>query len=158
MPTADWSTRFNCSDVTQDSKQIDLSLLVFKKSNRPQRDDVNNVAIFKQIISEVKPSACAIVFTYCDEGKFDKAKAGRWYKALVDGIEGMPEIPEERMFLFHGDPEEEDATTTEEIREWVVSVLPESPEEAAQLKTFDYENYLVEGEASANENIRSAAA
>ena len=70
----------------------------------------------------------------------------------------MPDIPEERMFLFHGDPEDDDATTTEEIRDWVVSVLPERPEEAAQLKTFDYENYLVEGEASANENIRSAAA
>ena len=70
----------------------------------------------------------------------------------------MPDIGDDRIFLFKGDPEEDDATTTEEIREWVVSVLPETPEEASKLKTFDYEKYLVEGAASGDMNVKSAVA
>ena len=119
---------------------------------------MNNVAVFKQIINEIKPNACAIVFTFCDESKkFKKQKASAWYKALVEDIEDMPDIPEDRMFLFHGDLEEDDATTTEEIRDWVQSKLPVLEEDQSQLKTFNYETYLEEGEASSNEQVRLAA-
>ena len=95
------------------------------QTKRPTRDDVNNIAIFKQIIDVIKQTVCVIVFIFCDESKkFNKEKVCRWYKALVDGIVSMTDISEDRMFLFHGDPEVKGATTTEAIQERVASKLP----------------------------------
>ena len=78
-----------------------------------------------------------------------------WYETLVEGIEGMPRIRQDQIFQFHG--KGDTPTQTEDFVRWVVGLLPPPPK-YTNLKRFEYENYLAEGEASANEQVRQAAA
>ena len=66
MSTADWSTRYNSSSATSNSAQIALILLVFKCSQRPSRDDANNINVLQQVVNEIKASSCAVIFTFAD--------------------------------------------------------------------------------------------
>ena len=118
MSTADWSTRYNNSSATSNSAQIALILLVFKCSQRPSRDDANNINVLQQVVNEIKPDSCAVVFTFADtDEEMDRDLAAAWYGELIEGIENMPAITEEQVFLFKG--KGSNATTSEELQTWV---------------------------------------
>ena len=52
----------------------------------------------------------------------DREYAVGWYSELIDGINNMPAIREEQVFLFHGKGSK--ATTSQELQTWVKSMLP----------------------------------
>ena len=66
-----------------------------------------------------------MVFTFADQDdEMDKEYAADWYKTLTQNIGDMPEISEEQIFLFHGNKNGDNPTSTEEIQQWVESCLP----------------------------------
>ena len=90
IPTADWSNRYNSSNVTTFERKIALSLLVFKSSVGPSRDDLNNVSIYRSIISEVKPGSIGVIFTFCDQDDGSDSDYMEWYQTLVEAFDDMP--------------------------------------------------------------------
>ena len=78
------------------------------------------MGILQQVITEVNPSTCAVVFTFADEKTTFNIEYGkRWYEELILGVEGMPSIPQERIYLFKGNgnsAQNISATTTEELK------------------------------------------
>ena len=52
-----------------------------------------------------------------------------WYDpGLIGGMEGVPKMPPERVFLFRGkDGPAGQATTTAEVTSWVLDMVPALP-------------------------------
>ena len=91
IPTADWSNRYNSSNITEFEKKIALSLLVFKSSVGPSRDDLNNVSIYRSIINEIKPGSFGVIFTFCDhDDEMSENDYLEWYMTLVEAFDDMP--------------------------------------------------------------------
>lgn len=78
-----------------------------------------------------------------------------WYNpGLIEGIEEMPELSQDRIFLFKAvDGQGGAATTNEEITSWIQSMLPPL-EHATHAKEFKYDDYCVNASNSQNENVR----
>ena len=111
-----------------------------------------------------------IVFTFCDsinpkkclkkgEKLFDREYASEWFNEHVrkDGegniIEGIPELPQERFFLFNGEDGFREETTTEEINEFIHSCMPQQPEQATTIQHFDYNAYLETAKNGVNKDL-----
>ena len=63
----------------------------------------------------------------------DTAYAKDWYEIGMTDNDGLPEIPEDRIFLFKGKSGNGgELTTHEEITQWITSKLP-PPEKEAQV-------------------------
>ena len=84
--------------------------------------------MLKQVVNKIKAGSCAVVFTFADtDEEMDRDLAAAWYGELIEGIENMPAITEEQVFLFHG--KGSNATTSEELQTWVKSMVPRQEEE-----------------------------
>ena len=101
---ADWAIKFNESAVSQNAQPISLAIMLFRCSMRPSTADAQIVSVLKETIVAANPSNTALVFTFGDQDvDFDKDYAMEWYDpGLIEGIDGMPTMPKERIFLFRG--------------------------------------------------------
>jgi len=122
IPLADWAVKFNESAVGRNEQPISLAIMLFRCSMRPSTADAQIVSVLQETIAAVNPSNTALVFTFCDQDtEFDKNYAMEWYNpGLIEGIEGMPSLSEDRIFMFRGSTGAGgEATTSEEIMDWV---------------------------------------
>ena len=71
-------------------------------------------------------------------------------------MEGLPVIPEARIYMFKGDTGYEPETTTEEINSFIQQNLP-APEQATSTKDFSYPDYLISTKKSNNSDMQAAA-
>ena len=116
-----------------------------------------------------------VVFTFCDginpnkrlkknERLFNREYASEWFNEHVrkddegNVFEGIPELPQERFFLFNGEeglsgPE----TTTAELNEFIHSCMPEQPEQATTIQHFNYAAYLETAKNSCNKDLQQVA-
>ena len=65
------------------------------------------------------------------------------HEDMYDGktIEGIPEVPKDRIFLFRGEDGYSPKTTTDELVQFIRHCMP-PPEHACRIKRFDYRSYL----------------
>ena len=116
-------------------------------------------------LQNLKLDNLCVVFTFCDEAnpnKFNKNYAHQWFQELRGSrsgkyLKGIPEVPTNRIFLFNGeDGYNSPMTTTQEINQFILSCLPE-PEQATEIKKFEYEDYLVTAANTFNPELQKAA-
>ena len=126
IPSSDWGTRYNDSDVIKNCNGIDLVLILFKCKIRPDVSDFNILAVLMQVLESVKPKNCALVFTFADQDdEMDHEYAVTWYDILRENEPSMPAMTQDRVFLFKGrDSNNGPATTTDELHMWIESMLP----------------------------------
>ena len=88
---------------------------------RPAVSDQNVLAICKAAVGKLDSSNVVLVFTHCDQDKeLDVDYAQEWYTMGMTNNEGLPEIPNNRIFLFKGKTGQGgEMTTTEEITTWI---------------------------------------
>ena len=142
IPSSDWGTRYNESDVIKNCKCIDLVLILFRCKIRPDVSDFNILAVLMQVLESVKPKNCALVFTFADQDdEMDHEYAIQWYDILRENEPSMPAMTQDRVWLFKGrDSNRGPATTTEELHVWIESMLP-APGETVAPKEFSAESY-----------------
>ena len=75
------------------------------------------MAICKSAIAKLGPSNVVLIFTHCDQDQeMDINYAQEWYSIGMTNNEGLPAIPNERIFLFKGKNGQGGVmTTTDEI-------------------------------------------
>ena len=156
IPTVDWVGRFNSSESSK-PQRLALCIMLFKCSNRPAVSDNNVLAICKTAIKNLDPANTVLIFTHKDQdNEMDEAYAKDWYEIGMTDNEGLPEIPEDRIFLFKGKNDNQgEMTTHEEITTWITSKLP-PPEKEAEVKEVNYQEYVEKAAGSSNDATRAA--
>ena len=65
--------------------------------------DFNILAVLMQVLESVKPQHSALVFTFADQDdEMDTEYAIEWYNMLRENEASMPEMTQDRVFLFKG--------------------------------------------------------
>ena len=64
MTLAEWAQKLNTSGLN--GQPLDLCLLVFKQTPRPQVTDKQNVIVMQEAVTAIQASNIAVVFTHCD--------------------------------------------------------------------------------------------
>ena len=82
--------------------------------------------------------------------------AQEWYTTGMTNNEGLPEIPNDRIYLFKGkNGQGGEMTTHEEITAWISSNLPPREKEAEVIE-LDYQGYVEEAAGSGNGAMQAA--
>ena len=154
---------------------------MFAQGPRPNTADLNCLAILKNTLAELKLENLCVVFTKCDtikpnkplkpgERRFDLEYADEWYnyslrkyvkeegppKVYADTLEGIPEIPQDRILLFAGeDGGPTPMTTKEELFAFIEHCLPKAElgESATHANNFQYDRYLETVKTSSNPEL-----
>ena len=147
-----------------------MTVLVFKQAPRPSTADANCVAVLKHLVTQCNPNNLCVVFTFCDginpnkrlkngERRFDREYACGWFNENVrkddegNVIEGIPELPQERFFLFNGEEGYTPETSTMEINEFIRSCMPQQQEQATSIQQFNYAAYLETAKNGCNKDL-----
>ena len=111
--------------------------MLFKCKIRLDATDFNNLAVMLHALENVNVHNTALIFTFADQDReMDREYAKNLFDTLIKGADGLFTIPIDRIFLFKGKDGAESATTSQELQNWVLQMMP-LPGQSSFAKHFD---------------------